>query len=66
MSTTTIRIDTETRDRLRAKGRMGESYDDVIRGLLEVVEANAARNPEHARRPTPTLSAPLFPHQDRR
>ena len=32
--TTTIQIDVEVRDRLRAIGRMGESYDDVIRRLL--------------------------------
>ena len=35
MPSTTIRIDTETRDRLRAIGRMGESYDQVVRRLLE-------------------------------
>ncbi|HXW67295.1 MAG TPA: hypothetical protein VEL82_05425 [Thermoplasmata archaeon] len=32
--TTTIQVDVEVRDRLRALGRMGESYDDVIRRLL--------------------------------
>jgi hypothetical protein len=32
--TTTIRIELDTRDQLRLRGRMGESYDDVIRRLL--------------------------------
>jgi predicted CopG family antitoxin len=34
MPTTTIQIDIEIRDQLRARGRMGESYNDVIRRLL--------------------------------
>lgn len=34
MPTTTIQIETEVRDRLKALGRMGESYNDVIRRLL--------------------------------
>ena len=36
MTSTTIRIDTETREQLRSFGRMGESYDAVIKRLLEV------------------------------
>lgn len=34
--TTTVRITTETRDRLLALGEMGDTYDDVIKWLLDV------------------------------
>ena len=34
---TTILVSPETRDQLRALGRKGESYDEVIRGLIEQV-----------------------------
>ena len=44
MPGTTIRIDLEVRNQLRARGRMGESYNDVIRRLLA-----ATRPPESAR-----------------
>lgn len=35
MKTTTIQINTETRDVLRSLGRKGETYDDIIRDLLK-------------------------------
>lgn len=41
MSSTTIRIDTETREQLRTFGQMGESYDDVIKHLLEIARLAA-------------------------
>ena len=34
MTTTTITIDVELRDQLRAMGRMGETYSDVLRRLF--------------------------------
>jgi len=34
MPNTTIQVDIEVRDQLRLRGRMGESYNDVIRRLL--------------------------------
>jgi predicted CopG family antitoxin len=34
MPSTTIQVDVEVRDQLRSRGRMGESYNDVIRRLL--------------------------------
>jgi hypothetical protein len=46
MPTTTIQIDLEVRDRLRAIGRMGESYNDVIRRLLETARRLGAPPPE--------------------
>jgi hypothetical protein len=36
--TTTIPIEKETRDRLRAFGRKGETYDQVLRRLMSVAE----------------------------
>lgn len=39
MPFTTIRIDDETRDRLKAMGKMGESYNEVIKRLLDVASA---------------------------
>ncbi len=35
MPSTTIQIEIEIRDQLRALGRMGESYNDVIKRLLQ-------------------------------
>jgi predicted CopG family antitoxin len=35
MKTTTIQVNTETRDALRSLGRKGETYDDIIRDLLK-------------------------------
>jgi predicted CopG family antitoxin len=65
MPTTTIQIDIEVREQLRAHGRMGESYNDVIRRLLL-----AARAPDRvrleARGGTPALaSKPWVPLRDR-
>jgi hypothetical protein len=40
--TTTIQVSVEIRDRLRELGRMGESYDAVIRRLLEAARATGA------------------------
>jgi predicted CopG family antitoxin len=39
---TTIQVRSETRDRLKSIGRKGESYDAVIRRLLE---ENEGRTP---------------------
>jgi len=38
MTTTTIPLERETRDRLRSLGRKGETYDQVLRRLISVVE----------------------------
>lgn len=35
MVKTTIQIDTATRDKLSARGKHGDSYDDIINRLLE-------------------------------
>ena len=51
MPTTTIQLDVEVRDQLRARGRMGESYNDVVRRLLSVT-----RSMEGGRIPTPSVS----------
>ena len=37
MSQTMIRISTDTRDKLKDMGRMGETYDDVIARLYDRV-----------------------------
>lgn len=66
MSTTTIRIDTETRDQLRALGRMGEAYDDVIRRLLEAGRSGASIPVDSSRKSAPTPPRPLFAHQERK
>lgn len=34
----TIRISEELKERLRKRGEMGESYEDVIRKLLDKIE----------------------------
>jgi predicted CopG family antitoxin len=35
MSKTTILVETDTRDRLRKLGMKGQSYDELIRSLIE-------------------------------
>jgi predicted CopG family antitoxin len=35
MGTTTIQIDTETRDTLKSLGRKGETYNDIIHKLIK-------------------------------
>lgn len=35
---TTIRISKELKERLRKRGEMGESYEDVIRKLLDKLD----------------------------
>ena len=64
--TTTIQIDLEVREELRSRGRMGESYNDVIKRLLG---ATRSAQPERsmARGPSPpNLGRPWIPLQDRR
>jgi hypothetical protein len=39
MPTTTIQIEVEVRDQLRARGRMGETYNDVLRRLLSATRS---------------------------
>jgi hypothetical protein len=38
---TTLPVRKATRDRLRAFGRKGESYDEILRRLMEVAEESA-------------------------
>jgi predicted CopG family antitoxin len=65
MPATTIRVDTETRDELQSRGRMGESYDDVIRRLLAATRTRDGASTEHVRKPSTAPPKPLFVRQDR-
>ncbi len=65
MTSTTIRIDTETRDELQSLGRMGESYDDVIRRLLSAAHGRDGGSTEPALRMGVLPQRPLFPRPDR-
>lgn len=38
---TTLPVRKATRDRLRAFGRKGESYDEILRRLMEVAQESA-------------------------
>lgn len=38
MTTTSIRLETDTRDRLKARGTKGETYSEVIDRLLDESE----------------------------
>lgn len=53
MPFTTIRIEDEVRDRLRNKGKMGESYNEVIKRLLDLADTVEAerKNPIDFNRP---------------
>jgi hypothetical protein len=65
MPYTTVRIDIETRDELRARGRMGESYDEVIRRLLSATQ-NPGSSRTESRPPAPKgASKLLFANQQR-
>lgn len=64
MTTTTIQIDMEVRDQLRARGRMGESYNDVIRRLLNASRSVRAASTDTLA-PPPTPSKPWAPLRDR-
>jgi len=59
MPFTTIRIETELRDQLKTLGRKGETYNEVIKRLVE--EATKAET--HAKTPHETRSSrsPLLP-----
>jgi hypothetical protein len=65
MSTTTIQIDVEIRDQLRARGRMGESYNDVIRRLLLASPSREAPRAEVRELSSAASSKPWIPRQDR-
>jgi len=41
----TIRISKEVRERLKALGRKGETYDDVIMRLIEFYERERSKAP---------------------
>ena len=43
MSVTTIKIAPETRDRLKAMGMKGETYDALVNRLLDEVQARFVR-----------------------
>jgi len=36
MKSTTIRIKTETKEKLESLGRKGQTYDEIVKKLLEV------------------------------
>ncbi|MGA2461463.1 MAG: hypothetical protein ABSF82_08605 [Candidatus Bathyarchaeia archaeon] len=38
MTATTIPLEKETRDRLRSRGRKGETYDQILKRLMSLVE----------------------------
>ncbi|MGB9760566.1 MAG: DUF7557 family protein [Thermoproteota archaeon] len=45
-STTTIQISKSLRDKLKAFGKKGETYDEIIRRLLKLAEAKEGSNYE--------------------
>ena len=55
MTITTIQVDTEVRDRLKALGKMGESYNDVLKRLLGVARF---LEPVRERTVTPRVDRP--------
>jgi len=65
MPTTTIQVDVEVRDQLRARGRMGESYNDVIRRLLSATRQMAFPPGPGSSPSAPTSSRTWVPFRDR-
>ncbi len=41
MTKTTIQVDDRTRDRIRAHGLAGMTYDDIINRILDVLDRDA-------------------------
>ncbi len=41
MTKTTIQVDGKTRDRIRAHGLAGMTYDDIINGILDATDRQA-------------------------
>ena len=41
MTKTTIQVDDRTRDRIRAHGLAGMTYDDIINGVLDATDRQA-------------------------
>jgi uncharacterized membrane protein len=46
MARTTISLETETRDRLKALGRKGETYDELVNRLIDHFEEAQAPEEE--------------------
>jgi|GEM_PF-6939996 len=65
MPTTTIQIDVEVRDELRSRGRMGESYNDVVRRLLDSTRPRGLSRSELRAELSGPQSKPWVPLQDR-
>jgi len=42
MAFTTIRIELDTRDKLRDLGRKGETYNEIIKRMIETIESQRA------------------------
>jgi predicted CopG family antitoxin len=63
MATTTIQIEDEVRDELRARGRMGETYNEVIRRLLDATRIKEEGLMDHARGPPVSTPNPLYSRQ---
>ncbi len=47
--TTTIPLEKETRERLRSFGRKGETYDQLLRRLMSLVEYEQFMNRQYER-----------------
>ena len=65
MPTTTIQVEVEVRDQLRARGRMGESYNDVIRRLLSATRQMALPPGPMLAASAPSPSRSWVPFRDR-
>lgn len=65
MPTTTIQVEVEVRDQLRARGRMGESYNDVIRRLLLATRQMALPPGPPSPTAAPSPSRNWVPFRDR-
>ncbi|MGI0078863.1 MAG: DUF7557 family protein [Nitrososphaerales archaeon] len=51
MPFTTIRIEIETRDKLRNLGRKGETYNEIIKVLIDTSESQRSSEPQSFNRP---------------
>lgn len=66
MPTTTIKIDLEVREELLALGRMGESYNDVIRRLLAAHRRSDLSHGQGRTSPESGATLPWIPLRERR
>jgi len=65
MKSTTIQVTVHTRDELLARGRKGDTYDDIITRLLMASRGENLAASDRGQRLMVSPNPPVFVHRDR-